>query len=95
MKIDLQLFAKKSSDVNKKDSNPKYLGVKASDGKKVKAGTIIVRQRGTKIHPGENVGIGRDFTIFAKVDGVVKFKTKNNRKFVDVYALKDWSVYAW
>jgi len=89
MKIDLQLFAKKSSDVNKKDSNPKYLGVKASDGKRVKSGTIIVRQRGTKIHPGENVGMGRDFTVFAKIDGVVKFKTVNNRKFVDVYSVEE------
>ncbi|PNR97148.1 50S ribosomal protein L27 [Petrotoga sp. 9PWA.NaAc.5.4] len=85
MKINLQLFAKKSSDWNKKDSNPKYLGVKASEGKRVNAGSIIVRQRGTKIHPGNNVGLGRDFTIYAKINGVVKFETKNNRKYVSVY----------
>jgi len=86
MTFDLQLFAtKKRGYQNKKDSNPKYLGIKAHEGNKISAGSIIVRQRGTKIHPGENVGMGRDFTIYSKVDGYVKFETKNNRKFVSVY----------
>ena len=58
---------------NGRDSNPKYLGVKASEGTEVSAGTIIVRQRGTRIRPGKNVGCGRDHTLFALVDGVVKF----------------------
>ncbi|RAO99365.1 50S ribosomal protein L27 [Petrotoga sp. 9PW.55.5.1] len=89
MKLDLQLFAKKSSDWNKKDSLPKYLGVKASEGEKVNPGTIIIRQRGTKIHPGENVGVGRDFTIFSKIEGKVKFERKANRKFVSVYPEKE------
>lgn len=59
---------------NGRDSNPKYLGVKRADGTEVNAGTILVRQRGTKIHAGENVGIGRDHTLFALVNGVVHFK---------------------
>ncbi|MGD0465171.1 MAG: 50S ribosomal protein L27 [Gammaproteobacteria bacterium] len=58
---------------NGRDSKPKYLGVKRFGGQLVKAGEIIIRQRGTKFHPGENVGLGRDFTIFAKVAGFVKF----------------------
>ena len=58
---------------NGRDSQPKYRGVKAYGGQTVTAGSIIVRQVGTRIHPGKNVGLGRDFTIFAKVDGVVKF----------------------
>ncbi|MEO1336773.1 MAG: 50S ribosomal protein L27 [Myxococcota bacterium] len=58
---------------NGRDSNPKYLGVKVYDGQTIPAGGIIVRQRGTKIHPGRNVGLGRDHTLFALVDGVVKF----------------------
>jgi large subunit ribosomal protein L27 len=58
---------------NGRDSNPKYLGVKASEGQAVLAGTIIVRQRGTKIRPGRNVGCGRDHTLFALVDGIVSF----------------------
>lgn len=59
---------------NGRDSNPKYLGVKAADGQWVSAGSIIVRQRGTQWHPGKNVGLGKDFTIFALTDGVVKFR---------------------
>lgn len=59
---------------NGRDSNAKRLGVKRYDGQVVKAGSIIVRQRGTKFHPGENVGCGRDFTLFALVDGRVKFQ---------------------
>ncbi len=59
---------------NGRDSNAKRLGVKRYDGQVVKAGSIIVRQRGTKFHPGENVGCGRDFTLFALVEGRVKFQ---------------------
>ena len=66
-------MATSASARNGRDSNPKYLGVKAYDGQKLTAGSIIVRQRGTKIHPGKNVGCGRDFTLFALKDGKVKF----------------------
>ena len=69
-------MATSASARNGRDSNPKYLGVKAYDGQLLKAGSIIVRQRGTKIHPGANVGCGRDFTLFALKDGKVKFVTK-------------------
>jgi len=70
---------------NGRDSNPKYRGVKKYGSEAVIAGNIIVRQKGTKIHPGNNVGMGRDFTLFSLVDGKVKFVTKqNNRKFVSV-----------
>ncbi len=72
------------SSRNGRDSNPKYLGVKRFAGQFVKAGNIIVRQRGTKIHPGENVGLGKDYTIFALIDGYVKFDIKNNKKRVSV-----------
>ena len=66
-------MATSASARNGRDSNPQYLGVKAYDGQLLKAGSIIVRQRGTKIHPGANVGCGRDFTLFALKDGKVKF----------------------
>jgi large subunit ribosomal protein L27 len=66
-------MATSASARNGRDSNPKYLGVKAYDGQFLKAGSIIVRQRGTKIHPGKNVGCGRDFTLFALKTGTVKF----------------------
>ncbi|GMO30789.1 MAG: 50S ribosomal protein L27 [Termitinemataceae bacterium] len=69
---------------NGRDSNPQYLGVKASGGSIVKAGTIIVRQRGTKIHPGQNVGRGGDDTLFALVNGVVGFTTRRGRKLAVV-----------
>ncbi|AIT10139.1 50S ribosomal protein L27 [Candidatus Francisella endociliophora] len=71
---------------NGRDSNPKYLGVKRYGGEFVKAGTIILRQRGTKTHPGVNVGCGKDHTLFALKDGHVKFHTGGalNRKFVSV-----------
>lgn len=89
LNINLQLFAHKKgvgSSRNGRDSNPKYLGVKRSDGMVVTAGNILVRQRGTKIHPGNNVGIGRDDTLFALVDGVVKFERKGrDKKQVSVY----------
>lgn len=61
---------------NGRDSNPKYLGIKRYGGQKVSAGSILVRQRGTRFHPGRNVGLGRDFTLFALCDGVVKFDTR-------------------
>lgn len=72
------------SSTNGRDSNPKYLGVKRSDGQAVNAGTIIVRQRGTKFHPGDNVGCGRDYTLFALKAGQVRFLTRSNRKYVSV-----------
>ena len=87
--FDLQLFAHKkgvSSTRNGRDSESKRLGVKCHDGSIVKSGNIIVRQRGTKFHAGDNVGMGKDHTLFAKVDGYVEFKTKGalNRKTVSI-----------
>ncbi len=74
------------SSRNGRDSNPQYLGVKKYGGQKVLAGNIIIRQRGTRIHKGENVGIGNDFTIFSLIEGFVKYETKKaGRKFVSVY----------
>jgi large subunit ribosomal protein L27 len=70
-----------------RDSNSKRLGVKRYAGQRVNAGTILVRQRGTRIHPGSNVGVGKDYTLFALIDGIVKFEpTSNNRRRVSVYA---------
>jgi len=66
---------------NLKDSKPKYLGVKIADGQKVKAGFILVRQRGTKIIPGKNVGLGKDHTLFTLKDGTVQFKTVRKVNF--------------
>ncbi len=63
-----------SSSKNNRDSNPKMLGVKVYGGQTIRAGGIIIRQRGTKVHPGKNVGCGRDFTLFATQDGVVQFE---------------------
>ncbi len=72
---------------NNRDSKAKRLGVKRYAGQQVHAGTILVRQRGTRIHPGSNVGVGRDYTLFALIDGVVKFEpTSNNRRKVSVFA---------
>jgi large subunit ribosomal protein L27 len=68
------------SSRNGRDSNAKRLGVKRFGGQRVLAGSIIVRQRGTRIHPGENVGVGKDHTLFAKIDGYVKFVIKGPRK---------------
>ncbi|NLY78026.1 MAG: 50S ribosomal protein L27 [Tissierellia bacterium] len=89
IKLNLQLFASKKgvgSSKNGRDSESKRLGVKRGDGQFVLAGNILVRQRGTKIHPGKNVGKGGDDTLFAKVDGVVKFERKGkNKKQVSVY----------
>ncbi len=74
------------SSKNGRDSESKRLGVKRADGQTVSAGSILVRQRGTKVHPGNNVGIGGDDTLFAKIDGVVKFERKDKkRKQVSVY----------
>ncbi|MBP7309699.1 MAG: 50S ribosomal protein L27 [Candidatus Cloacimonetes bacterium] len=73
------------SSRNGRNSNPKYRGVKKHGSESVIAGNIIIRQKGTRIHPGENVGMGRDFTIFSKVDGKVAFVTKKEgRKYVSV-----------
>ena len=73
------------SSRNGRDSNPKMLGVKRYGGESVSAGSILVRQRGTKFHPGLNVGRGGDDTLFSKVDGVVKFENRRNRKVISVY----------
>ena len=73
------------SSKNGRDSNPNYLGVKRADGQVVTAGSIIVRQRGTKHNPGNNVGIGKDHTLFALTNGIVKFtKKRKNRSYVSV-----------
>ncbi len=72
------------STKNGRDSASQRLGVKRSGGQLVKAGEIIVRQRGTKFHPGINVGKGKDDTLFAKAAGVVMFKTRSNRKYVNI-----------
>jgi large subunit ribosomal protein L27 len=73
---------------NGRDSQAKRLGVKRYDGQDVRPGTIILRQRGTRFHPGKNVGLGRDFTIYSMIDGRVKFEpyAKGRRKQVSVYA---------
>ena len=79
LKINIQLFAHKKgmgSTKNGRDSESKRLGVKRADGQFVLAGNILVRQRGTKIHPGNNVGIGSDDTLYAKVDGILRFEHK-------------------
>ena len=74
------------SSKNGRDSNAQRLGVKRFGGQQVQAGSIIIRQRGTKFHPGSNVGRGGDDTLFAKIDGTVRFENKGNRKFVSVYS---------
>jgi large subunit ribosomal protein L27 len=87
--MNLQLFAHKKgmgSSRNGRDSNSQRLGVKRGDGQFVLAGNILVRQRGTVIHPGVNVGLGDDDTLFAKADGVVRFERKDKRrKQVSIY----------
>ncbi|EDM23497.1 MULTISPECIES: 50S ribosomal protein L27 [Caminibacter] len=78
------------STQNNRDSAGRRLGVKKFGGEFVKAGNIIIRQRGTKVHPGNNVGLGKDHTIYALIDGYVKFEIKDkNRKKVSVYPTKD------
>ena len=90
LKINIQLFAHKKgmgSTRNGRDSESKRLGVKRADGQFVLAGNILVRQRGTHIHPGNNVGRGSDDTLFALIDGKVKFEQKTkSKKQVSVYA---------
>jgi large subunit ribosomal protein L27 len=77
------------SSRNGRDSNPKFLGVKRYGGERVRAGNILIRQRGTKFHPGTNVRRAKDDTLFALVDGVVKFEPKNKqRQMVSVYPLE-------
>ncbi len=92
IKISMQFFAHKKgmgSTKNGRDSESKRLGVKRADGQFVLAGNILVRQRGTHIHPGENVGIGSDDTLFAKANGKVKFERMGkDRKKVSVYAVE-------
>ena len=88
-KIDLQLFASKKgagSPRNGRDSNAQRLGVKRFGGETVLAGNILIRQRGTKFYPGENVGMGTDHTLFALIGGRVTFTEKRNRKHVNVLA---------
>ena len=89
IRISMQFFAHKKgmgSTKNERDSESKRLGVKRADGQFVLAGNILVRQRGTHIHPGENVGKGSDDTLFAKADGIVKFeRLGKDRKKVSVY----------
>lgn len=75
---------------NGRDSNPQYLGIKRGDGCHVRAGTIIVRQHGTKIRPGENVGLGNDYTIYAMADGTVRFRsTAHSRSTVSVIPMTE------
>ena len=92
IRLNLQFFAHKKgvgSTKNGRDSESKRLGVKRAVGQFVLAGNILVRQRGTHIHPGENVGIGSDDTLFAKIDGKVKFeRVGRDRKRVCVYAVE-------
>jgi len=89
MKLNIQLFAHKkgqSSTDNGRDSRGRRLGAKAADGQRVTAGSIIYRQRGTKIYPGTNVGMGKDHTLFAKIDGVVRFeRLGRDKKKASVY----------
>lgn len=92
LKVDIQLFAHKKgmgSTKNGRDSESKRLGVKRGDGQFVLAGNILVKQRGTHIHPGNNVGIGSDDSLFALIDGKVKFERYDRyRKKVSVYAVE-------
>lgn len=89
MKLNIQLFAHvkaQGSTQNGRDSRGRRLGAKASDGETVTAGSILYRQRGTKIYPGLNVGMGKDHTLFAKVNGVVRFeRLGRDKKKVSVY----------
>ena len=91
-KLNLQLFASKkgvSSTKNGRDSESKRLGAKLSDGQFATAGSIIYRQRGTKVHPGNNVGLGKDDTLFCMIDGIVKYERKGkDKKQVSVYPVE-------
>ncbi len=73
---------------NLRDSNPKYLGIKIQDGQKAKVGFVLVRQRGTRVLPGKNVSMGKDHTLFALKDGVVKFKHKRKEGFDNIMQKK-------
>lgn len=90
MRLNIQLFAHKKgqgSTKNGRDSESKRLGAKAADGEYVSGGSILYRQRGTKIYPGKNVGIGKDDTVYAKVEGYVKFeRVGKDRKQVSIYS---------
>jgi len=92
MFINIQLFASKKgvgSSRNGRESESKRLGLKRADGQVVRAGNILFRQRGTKVHPGNNVGIGKDDTLFALIDGTLKFERYDkDRKQLSVYALR-------
>lgn len=96
LRMNLQLFAQKKgvgSSRNGRDSNAKRLGIKRHDGQFVTAGSILVRQRGTRIYPGLNVSLGKDDTLFAKVDGYVSFERKGkNGKQVSVYLPEETAV---
>ncbi len=89
MKLNIQLFAHKkaqTSTQNGRDSEGRRLGAKASDGQTVSAGSILYRQRGTKIYPGTNVGMGKDHTLFAKITGIVRYeRLGRDKKKVSVY----------
>ena len=93
LNMNLQFFAHKKgmgSTKNGRDSESKRLGAKRADGQLVKAGNILYRQRGTRIHPGTNVGIGRDDTLFAKADGVLHFERKGrDKKVASVYPVNE------
>jgi large subunit ribosomal protein L27 len=85
--FDLQIFAHKKgqgSSTNGRDSNPQYRGIKVFAGQSVRAGSILVRQCGTRVHPGKHVGLGKDFTLFALIDGKVNYLTRGDRKFASV-----------
>ena len=92
LKINIQLFAHKKgqgSSNNGRDSESKRLGVKRADGQAVLAGNILVKQRGTHIHPGNNVGIGSDDTLYAKIDGILRFeRVGKDRKRASVYPVE-------
>ncbi|MCX8023388.1 MAG: 50S ribosomal protein L27 [Syntrophorhabdaceae bacterium] len=76
------------SSRNGRDSQGQRLGVKVYSGQFARAGSIIIRQHGTKVHPGKNVGIGRDYTLFAKMDGIVRFESSGNKKRVSLYPVE-------
>jgi large subunit ribosomal protein L27 len=86
-KFNLQIITNKKgqgSSTNGRDSQPKYRGIKVYAGQNVNAGSILVRQCGTRVHPGKHVGIGKDFTLFALIEGKVNYLTKGSRKFASV-----------
>lgn len=91
IRLNLQFFASKkgvSSTKNGRDSHSKRLGAKLSDGQLASAGSIIYRQRGTKVHPGNNVGIGKDDTLFCMIEGIVKYEHKGRKTQVSVYPVE-------